>query len=335
MTALDKFALAREIRRIFSVLMQDDRTLLGISLCYGIGVSLLTLAVPVSVQLLINSVAHIASKEAIISLAFLLLFLLVCSGFLIAMQHYVLELFERRIYARLSADITMRNIFADHQYSEHTSKSDLTNRYFDIMTIQKVIPGLIVGMFGFLLQMIVGIIVVSSYHPFLMIFNACFIIVLWLIWRIWAYDALAASVTMSEDKYRTAKHIEDIAIAHDYYMSHSHSEYGIAKTDRLIKRYLESRKSYFRPSFRQYIALLMMYAVASAGFLGIGGILVINEELTLGQLVAAELILTAIFYGSTKLGYSLMQAYELGAALEEIDRLYKMPEEKNTGSRLP
>ncbi|MFT6072663.1 MAG: putative ABC transport system ATP-binding protein [Alphaproteobacteria bacterium] len=328
---LNKFDLLREIKRIFFILIGSDRKFIWVAVFYGFSISLLTLAVPVCVQVLINSVAYTASREAVIILSGLLLALLLCSGFLVAVQSYILELFERRVYARLSSEITLLNILTDHQYSENTDKSDLTNRYFDIMTVQKNVPSLIVGLFAFFLQTIVGILVVSSYHSFLLLFNACFVALVILIWRVWGYDALFAAVKTSDAKYKTAQHLENIARDHDYFSSHSHSQYATEKTDNLVEKYLKYRKVYFGLTFRQQISFLALYAFSSAGLLGIGGMIVIDGQITLGQLVSAELILSAIFYGAIQLNYSLTSFYELGAALEEIYRIYQMPFEKSEG----
>ncbi len=332
---LNKFDLLREVRRIFFFLINEDKKFIWLAICYGMGISLLTLAVPVCVQLLINSVAYIASAQAVVFLSLLLLSLLVCSGFLTALQSYILELFERRLYIRLSSEITAINLLTDYEYSTDTDKSDLANRYFDIMNIQKTVPSLIVGLFAFSLQALVGIIVVSAYHPFLLLFNVCFIFFIWLIWRLWGYDALVNSVKMSDAKYQTAKHIENIARHYDYFMSDKHSQFAVSKTDDLVTQYLKYRKRYFKLTFSQQISFLILYALSSAGLLGIGGILVIHSELTLGQLVAAELILSSIFYGAVKLSYSLTSFYELGASVEEIYRIYQMPFEKSEGKLLP
>ena len=121
---MNKFDLLRAIRRIFFSLIGEDKIFLWIAVFYGVGISLLTLAVPVCVQLLINSVAYIASSEAVFFLSLLLFLLLLCYGSLTAIQAYILELFERRIYARLSSEITLLNLLTDYQYSIDTDKSD-------------------------------------------------------------------------------------------------------------------------------------------------------------------------------------------------------------------
>jgi ABC-type multidrug transport system fused ATPase/permease subunit len=142
---------------------------------------------------------------------------------------------------------------------------------------------------------------------------------------------LLASVKTSDAKYQTAKHLENIARDHAYFSTHAHSEYAVKKTDELVEQYLTYRQSYFGFTFRQQVSFLLLYAFSSAGLLGIGGMIVIDGQITLGQLVSAELILSAIFYGMVKLNYSLTSFYDLGAAFEEIYRIYQMPQETSEG----
>ncbi len=182
--------LSQEIKRLISLIIADDNRLIGLALIYGIGISLLTLSVPTAVQMLINSVVHTTSVTAVMTLAFVLLLLLLVSGLFNAVQAYVMELFERRFYARITSEFTLRIIYADHTYFDRINRYELVNRYFDIMTVQSIIPNLIVGLFALILQMIVGFTLVSFYHPWLFLFNLGIIIVLYLIWRIWGHNAI-------------------------------------------------------------------------------------------------------------------------------------------------
>lgn len=333
-TGASRAELFDEIKMLFRQIVAEDRGFIVLALLYGAAISLLTLAVPVSVQFLVNSVAHIASLQAVIILSTILFLLLVFSGLFHAIQTYVMELFERRIFARLSAEFTLRFIHADYQQVERLNRNELVNRFFDIMSIQRIVPNLIIGMFALILQMVVGVVLVSFYHPWFLAFNLCFVLLVWLIWRVWGNGAMRKAIDMSAAKYRTARHLEDVARAVNYFKSNTRQSYAIDKTERLVSDYMRHRVEFFRFSFAQHIAFLSLYALASSLLLGLGGWLVIKGELTLGQLVAAELVLSAVFYGISRLGYGLVQCYELGAGLEEINQLYELPVEKPSGARL-
>ncbi len=312
----------------------SNRRFLYLATVYAIAVSLLTLAVPISVQMLINTVANIASIRAIVTLSLILCALLLISGLLVALQSYALELFERRFYASMTAQFTLRNMNAEQQKFRKINGHDLVNRYFDIMHVQKVISSLVAGFLGTVLQMMVGIVLVSLYHPWFLLFNLICIATLWLICRVWGLSAMGTAIGLSEAKYETARHLEDVAQSNDFYKSSTRSEYAIKCTNTLTSHYLEARKSHFRNTFSQQIALLVLYAIASSALLGLGGILVVRAELTLGQLVAAELVLSAVFFAISRLSYYLVQFYDLSVALEEISRVYDIDLEAIEGEKL-
>lgn len=323
--------LFRAIKALFVLLISQDRAFIYLALIYGLAISILTLSVPVSVQMLINSVMHTASVTAISILAGILLMLLMISGTLIALQTYIMELFERRFYARITAEFTMRNIHADYRQSANLNRYELVNRYFDIMHVQNIIPSLVIGFFAIVLQMLVGVILVSFYHPWLFIFCVGFVLLLYFIWRVWGYRAFRTAIDLSAAKYATAQHLEDVARANDFFKSRQSSQYAIARSDSLTQHYIKQRIRHFRNTFSQKICLLILYALSSAGLLGLGGLLVIHNELTLGQLVAAELVLSSVFFGISRLDNYLVQLYTLGAALEEISRVFYLPQENNDG----
>lgn len=326
-------ALFAEILRLFATLIGKDKSFLFLAVGYGVAISLFTLAVPVSVQLLINIVAHTASQTMVVTLALILLGLLGVSAAFAAFQSYAMELFDRRFYARVTADFTLQNIYAEHQYYEAVNRYELVNRYFDIMSVQRIVPSLFIGGFAIILQMIVGVVLVSFYHPWLMLFCVGFVVSLWLIWRIWAYRATETAVRLSAAKYETVRQMEDIARANSFFKSAHHIDFAVNRINSLTHDYLDKREAHFRHSFSQQIALLALYVIANALLLGLGGTLVISNELTLGQLVAAELILSAVFYGISRLGYYLAQWYDLSAALEEIWRVYRVPLEPIGGKQ--
>lgn len=300
-------------------------------LIYGIAISLLTLAIPISVQTLINTIVNTAIENQVLILALILFIILFISGGLYALQKYTMELFKRKFFTRIVSDIVMRTITADTVYFRNINRAELVNRYFDIMTVQKFVPAIMTGGFSLILQIVVGLILTSFYHPAFLIFNMVFIACIYLIWRVWGHRATRGAIDVSSAKYNVARALENIATAHTDFKSHNHIVHALSSIENLSAQYIEERKSYFSASFKQIVSFLFLYALFSAALLGIGGVLVIRGELSLGQLVAAELILSAIFYGISRAGNQLMLFYELVAALEKISYFNKIPTEKDEG----
>ena len=162
----------RDLWQWVDPIIGPEKNFFWLAIIYGLGISLLSLATPISVQLLINSIASTALPVPLFTLSAILLVLLLVSGFFGALRSYMMELFRRRFMARLVAEVTLRAINAANPFFQDSRRIDLFNRYFEIINIQKVIPSLLIGGFTILLQAIVGFIVTSFYHPFFLAFNS-------------------------------------------------------------------------------------------------------------------------------------------------------------------
>jgi len=299
---------------------------------YSISISILTLATPISVQTLINTIANTALESQVIILAKVLFTLLIISGGIYALQRYVMELFERKFFSRIVSEIIMQTIYADVTYFRNINRAELANRYFDIMTVQKNVPSILTGGVALILQLIVGLIITSFYHPAFLAFNIILVFTLYAIWRIWGHKAAMSGIDVSNEKYTVAKWLEEIAQANVDFKSHDRIVYALSRSENVTADYIKKRKEYFSHSFKQVLCLLFIYALFSALLLGLGGILVIRGELPLGQLVAAELILTAILFGASRAGVYLEMIYELIAALDKISYFSNIPSEKDEGT---
>ncbi|MEO0880929.1 MAG: ABC transporter ATP-binding protein, partial [Pseudomonadota bacterium] len=302
---------------------------------YGIGISLLSLATPISVQMLINTVANTALATPLIVLSATLFGLLLISGLLNALRVHLMEIFGRRFYARLVSEITLRSVYAQNPFFSDEGRGALFNRYFDILTVQKNIPVMLIGGFTLLLQAGVGFALVSFYHPLFLAFNTVFIILIWLVWLIWGRSAIRSAVELSHRKHNTAAWLEGLAASNGFFKSERHIAHALKRTDAATADYVTAHRKHFRRHFAQTVSFFVIYAAASAILLGMGGWLVIQGELSLGQLVAAELVLSAAFFGVSQLGWYLGYFYDLCASIEELSLFYSVEQEEPSGAFRP
>lgn len=317
----------RDVVRWAGPILGPDQQFFTLAIVYGVGIGMLSLATPISVQMLINSVANIALPTPLITLASVLFVLLMLSAFLSAARAHLMEVFRQRFFAQLVAEITLRAVHARNPFFADDRSHDLFNRYFEVMNIQKSIPSLLIGLFTIILQSVVGFTVTSFYHPFFLFFNLIVIALIWAIWRMWSRGAMTTAVALSHAKYDTAHWLESVGTSNGFYKSSRHIDFAIGKSEEMTADYIAAYRRHFRYSFSQTVAYLVLYAVASAGLLALGGWLIIQGELSIGQLVAAELILSGVFYGIAQLGPYLDTFYDLVAALEELGLLYAIPQE--------
>lgn len=312
-----------------------DAGLIRLALLYGAAISLLSLATPISVQLLINSVANTALPAPLITLAGILFTLLLISGVLSAFRVHFLALFERRFFARLVAEITLRAVHAQNPFFVDSRRGDLFNRFFDTVVVQKSLTSLLIGGFSIVLQSLVGLIVTSFYHPFFLAFNAVLVLLVVVIWRVWAPASLRTAVTKSHTKHATAHWLNSVGGSNGIYKSSRHMAFAIERSEAMTASYVDCHRSHFRHTFGQTIALLLLFALASAGLLALGGWLILRGELSIGQLVAAELILSGVFYGIAQLGTYLETFYDMAASLEELSLFWDVPQEAAPDGNAP
>ncbi|QBM77309.1 ABC transporter ATP-binding protein [Sphingomonas sp. AAP5] len=304
-----------------------DMAYVRLTMVYGVAISLLSLATPISVQLLINSVAYTAMPAPLWTLAGLLLGLLLVVAGLSAMRFWMMALFERRLFARIVAEITVRAVHAQNPFFADQNRGDLFNRYFDLVIVQKAVPSLVIGAFTIILQSAVGLIVTSFYHPFFLAFNAILLLIILAIWLIWSRGSIRSAVALSHAKHDAARWLESVGGSNGFYKSSRHFDFAMDRSEAVTATYVDRHRRYFRYSFTQTVAFLLLYAFASAALLALGGTLILSGELSIGQLVAAELILGGVFYGVSQLGWYLDTLYDLVASAEELSLLYAIPQE--------
>jgi biotin carboxyl carrier protein len=199
----------------------------------------------------------------------------------------------------------------------------MVNRFFETITIQKTIPKFLTKTLYSILQGTIGLILVSFYHPIFFIFSLSIVVCLWLIWSRFYKDAISSSFAESQRKYDLVNCFEEIVQS-----SAPIDLNAEEKINLLTGKYLKERKKHFKSLFGQVILLLILYVVASVILLVMGSWLVLKGQLTLGQLVAAELILSAALYGFSQLGRDFENFYDLIASCQKLSKFYNFSFEK-------
>lgn len=317
-----------KLARYFTEILAPESSFYGLAIVYGIGISLLSLATPVSVQMLINTVANIGLTTPLVVLSLTLFVLLLIAGGLNAMRIYIMDVFGRRFYARMVSEIALRTIYARNPFFDDRGKSELFNRYFDIIIVMKMVPNLLVGGFTIVLQTVVGFLLVSSYHPLLLAFNLAIALLIWLVWTIWGRRGMRSAVELSHRKHYSAAWLESLGHSNGFYKSEMHIDAALSQTDAITGAYMEQHKKHFRHHFSQTLSFLFIYAAASAALLGLGGWLVITGELSLGQLVAAELVLSVVFVGVSQMGIYMSYFYDVCGAVDELSLFYTIEQDQ-------
>ncbi len=298
---------------------------------FSAAVGLLTLATPIAVQQLVNTVAFGGLLQPIFVLAIFLLGFLTFAAVLNVVEAYVVEVVQRRLFVRVVADLAYRLPRVSLSAFDRTHGPELVNRFFDIVTVQKSVAKLLLDGVGTFLLAMMGLLVLAFYHPILLAFDFVMLFAIAFVIFGLGRGSVPTAVAESKAKYAVASWMEEIARHPIAFKSAGGFGFALESADVLAREYLNSRQSHFRVVFRQVIGTHGLQVVANTGILGVGGALVISGQLTLGQLVAAELIVTIVVSSFAKLGRHLEVYYDLLAAVDKLGYLFDLPLEHKGG----
>ncbi|WP_339727445.1 ABC transporter ATP-binding protein [uncultured Gimesia sp.] len=298
---------------------------------FALVTGLLALATPLAVETLVNTVAFGRLLQPVVILALMLLAFLSFSAALLGLQIYVAEIIQRRLFARVAADLSFRLPRVVPAALDGQSGRELVNRFFDVMTVQKATASLLLDGISLVLSTLIGMTVLAFYHPWLLGFDIVLLMLIVFVIFVLGRGAVNSSIKQSKAKYKVAAWLEDLVSCGTAFRYRGAAEFALDQADHLTYEYLSARKKHFRIVMRQIIFALGMQAVASTVLLGLGGWLVISGQLTLGQLVAAELIVTVIVGSFAKMGKHLQSYYDLLASVDKLGVLFDLPMERQDG----
>lgn len=300
---------------------------------YGALVGLTTLAVPVAVQALVSSVGLGTVLQPIVVLTILLTLVLAFASFLRVAQAKLVELLQERIFVRSALDLAARVPTRDDR-AEGGHGPEQVNRFLDVLTVQKSAAGLLLDGLALALQLVLGLALLAFYHPLLLAFDVLLIAAVAFVVLGLGRGGPATSIAESKAKYAVLAWLEELARHPSTFRAESARAFALETADRKLGDYLAARRKHFRILLRQIVGSLVLHTLASSLLLGLGAWLVLQGQLSLGQLVAAELVVTAVVSGVAKLGKHLESYYDLVAALDKLGHLAEMKTEPSRGAPL-
>jgi ABC-type bacteriocin/lantibiotic exporter with double-glycine peptidase domain len=312
-----------------------ERADLWAIVAFSVGAGLMALATPVAVQSLVNTIAFGMLLQPLIVLVLVLLVCLALNNLLIGFQIYVVEMLQRRIFVRLLGDIAGRLQRVRLEAFDGRNGPELVNRFFDVMTVQKSAAFLLLDGLAYGLQTLIGMLLLAFYHPILLTFDLLMVLAVLFIFFAMGRRGIPTAVEESRSKYAVAAWLEELAGNVSLVKWAGGPAFVAATTDRLARKYLAAAGRHFTIVMRQQVGILFLHTLASTLLLGLGGWLVIERQLTLGQLIAAELVVSAMLGGISRLGKSLTSYYELMAGMDNLSHLLDLPLESDQGEILP
>ena len=308
------------LKRFFSFLKLDRRDISQIFF-YAIFSGLVSLSLPLGIQAIVNLIQSGQVSISWIILVIIVVIGVALVGVLSLMQLRITENLQQKIFVRSSFEFGYRlpKIKFEEFYNQYPP--ELANRFFDTITIQKGTSKLLIDFSTALLQITFGIILLSLYHLFFIVFGILLLLLLYSIFRFSYNSGLSTSLKESKYKYKVVGWLQELARNNFSFRRKDTFEFALSKNDYLVGEYLNYREKHFGVIKRQFIQLIVFKVIITASLLLIGGFLVLNQQMNIGQFVAAEIIILLVINSVEKIITGLETLYDVLTAIEKIGQI--------------
>ena len=305
------------IERFKNLIKLDRKDIYQIFL-YAIFAGIISLSLPLGIQSIINFIQAGQVSTSWVVLVIMVIFGVALVGVLKIMQFRIIENLQQKIFVRASFEFAYRFPRIKHGEFHNEYPPELANRFFDTLNVQKGVSKLLLDISTALLQILFGIILLSFYHSFFIFFGMLLIGLLYLIYKVNFQIGLETSLKESKYKYKVAHWLQEIARNHISFKNQKMFLFSLEKNDHLVNEYLTHRESHFKILKKQFVQLVGFKILLTAGLLIIGGVLVLNQQMNIGQFVAAEIVILSIVTAVEKLFSGLELYYDVLTSLEKL-----------------
>jgi ABC-type bacteriocin/lantibiotic exporter with double-glycine peptidase domain len=317
-------------KRLVKLLKPDSREIANIYI-FAVFNGLIALSLPIGIQAIINLIQGGRINTSWIVLVGFVLVGIALSGVMQIYQLRITENLQQKIFTRAAFDFIYRipRIKMEELYRYYVP--ELMNRFFDTLNLQKGLSKLLIDISSSALQVLFGLILLSLYHPFFIIFSLVLLLLVYAIFKFTAPLGLKTSINESSYKYKVAYWLEEVARTHTTFKLAGKTKMALNKIDSHVYNYLEQRESHFKILLSQYILMIAFKVLVAAGLLIIGGLLVMEQRMNIGQFVAAEIIIIMVLASVEKLILSLETIYDVLTSLDKLGMVVDLELESEGG----
>ncbi len=296
-----------------------ERTTINYIFVYAILIGLIGLTLPLGTTAVFNFLSNGALYSSTYLLIGVVLLGVILGGVLLISQLTLVEVIEQRIFAKATIEFAYR--FPRIKKDEFTGENppELVNRFFDVITIQKGLTKLLVDVVAATVQIIFAAILLSFYHPVFIVFGVFTVLIILLMLALFYKRGVETSIDESEHKYEVVAYLEEVAGNLDNYRNQPDQlRRVIAETDKITSKYLRARNDHFRILRKFFASSVVLRTILMGGLLLLGSYYVVERQMTLGQFVAAEVIIVQISYAVEKFMTGLNTIFDMVTGSEKL-----------------
>ena len=309
-------------------LVREEKSEISSIYFYAILSGLIQLSLPLGIQAIIGFVLGGAMSTSLVILITLVVLGVLINGILQMNQMKIIERIQQKIFVRYSFAFTTHIPKLDLQKIDSFYLPELVNRFFDIPVLQKSLSKILLDFPLAVTQILLGLMLLSFYHPAFIFFGILLLLLLVLIFRVTGNKGFQTSLEKSTYKYQVAGWLEEMARVVKQFKFSAHNALHERKADDRVVNYIEARKAHFSILLLQYRVLIAFKVIITASMLIVGCLLLLDQQINIGQFVAAEIVIIIVINAVEKLIINLDSVYSALTSVEKINKLLDKPAEK-------
>lgn len=316
------------LRKFLEILKYEKDEIYSIYF-YSVLSGLVQLSLPLGIQSIISFVLGGAISTSLVLLIIMVIVGVFVAGLLQVNQMKLIEKIQQQLFVRYSFQYAYSIPNFNLKEVDKYYLPELVNRFFDTISLQKSISKLLLDIPAATIQIIFGLILLSFYHPVFILFGLSLLTVLYLILRISGNRGLQTSLEESDYKYKVLGYLEELARVITSFKFSRNSSLHLDKTDEYVTGYLNARTSHFKILLFQYWTLIAFKVLITTAMLLVGAFLLIDQQINIGQFIAAEIVILMVINSVEKLIINLDQVYDVMTSVEKITKVTEKPLENN------
>ena len=309
----------------FLRLLSKDRKDIGLIYLYAVVNGIVALSLPLGIQAIVGLILAGRVSTSWVILTVIVTLGVAFSGVLQVLQLSITEVLQQRIFTRASFEFAYRIPRVKSEAIRGVYLPELVNRFFDTLNVQKGLSKILLDLSTSTLQIVLGLALLAVYHPFFIFFGLALLLTLAALIRWSLRPGLQSSLKESTYKYRVAHWLKELARGFSTFKLAGVTNLPLTKTDSLVASYLTHRKQHFRILVFQYAGVVVFKTLITLGLLALGGVLVMQNEITIGQFVASEIIIILVMTSAEKLILTMEPLYDVLTAVEKMGQVTDLP----------
>ena len=320
----------KPLERFWKLIALERTEILNIYF-FAILSGLIYLSIPLGIQSIINQLFGALVSTSLVILIFIVVLGVVLNGWLSILQMKVNERIQRRVFTRFSLQFAYKIPRLDLMAVDDYYLPELVNRFFDTASLQKGLTKVLLEFPSASIQILFGLILLSLYHAAFFAFGVVLLVLMYIILRLTYPKGITTSLEESNYKYEVGYWLEEVARTIKTLKFMGMSDFPARKADVLVSGYLDARAEHFKVLKIQYWAFVMFKVVITAALLILGTVLVVNQQINIGQFIASEIVIIMLLNSVEKIIGSLDVVYDMLTSLEKVSKILDKPVERENG----